>query len=150
MRGNFLISIKGIQKIDGKEEKSEIATVGDYIVKGNKKYIIYKECNNMMLDCDVTCILELSNNKTLSLSQQGNSRSNLILEKGKRHMCYYDTIAGSMLIGVFTRTMDIDLDENGGKLNVEYSLDFNCDINSEHKLSLNIKKLHKEKDAQYV
>ncbi len=150
MRGNFLISIKGTQKIDGKEEKSEIATVGDYIVKGNKKYIIYKECNNMMLDCDVTSVLELSNDKILSLSHRENSHSNLILERGKRHMCYYDTIAGSMLIGVFTKTMDVDLDENGGKLDVEYSLDFNCDINSEHKLSLNIKNLNRERNAQFV
>ncbi len=150
MRDNFLISIKGTQLIGDHVEKTEFTTKGNYIVNGNKKYIIYREYKNTLLNSPVTAVLELEDDRMLTLSHRGESETNLILENGKRHMCCYDTSMGSMLVGIFTKKIKSQLNRNGGKLEVEYSLDMNCDINSEHKLSLNIRNIEKEKEKDHI
>ena len=65
-------------------------------------------------------------------------QSRLMLEKGKRHQCLYQTIAGDLMIGVFTKTMKNTLNEKGGTLEVSYTLDFNTDLVSENRFIITV------------
>ena len=42
MQENYLISIIGRQNVDGELGEVRVTTVGDYIKKNGKQYIVYK------------------------------------------------------------------------------------------------------------
>ena len=71
-------------------------------------------------------------------------RSQLMLQKGVRHQCIYETVAGDLNIGVFTKTLKNNLTERGGSLEVSYTLDFNTDLVSENRFFITIEEKQKK------
>lgn len=132
----YMISIIGEQKLDGETDRIEVLTAGNYMMKKDHFYIGYKEYdeNNPNEHSDNLIKVEKD---MVTISRKGPMRSQLILEKGKRHQCVYQTVAGNLMIGVFTKTMKSTLNDKGGTLEVSYTLDFNTDLVSEN--SFNIK-----------
>ena len=53
----------------------------------------------------------------------GKQSSQLIIEKGTRHLCHYETGYGSVSLGVAADVIEQRLDENGGSLKFSYTLD---------------------------
>ena len=76
----------------------------------------------------------------MTLIRSGGQRSRLVLEKGKRHLCHYDTGLGSLMVGVFAQSIRSDLTDAGGTLDVSYSLDINSGLNSMNEIFVDIKK----------
>ena len=74
----------------------------------------------------------------IELNRKGPMRSQLMLQKGRRHQCIYQTIAGDLNIGVFTKTLNNNRTEKGGSLEVSYTLDFNTDLVSENRFLITI------------
>ncbi len=72
-----------------------------------------------------------------------NSATRLILEKGKRHLCQYDTGYGSLMVGVFTSSFESTLNEQGGSLRVRYTLDINSSLSSNNEISIIVKEAAK-------
>lgn len=140
MQENYLISIIGTQEMDGEKDQIELTTVGSYMSKGDSRYIVYHEFNDEFPVEKVTSILKIEANKKVTLIRSGSRRSRLILEKGKRHMCHYDTGYGPLMVGVFAQSIHTDLDDSGGTLNVSYSLDINSGLNSINEIFVDIKK----------
>ena len=65
-------------------------------------------------------------------------RSQLIIEKGQRHQCFYDTGYGSLTLGISGDDIVSCLDDNGGHLQVRYTLDINASMASENELSVDV------------
>ena len=63
-----------------------------------------------------------------------------MLEKGKRHLCHYDTGFGSLMVGVFAQSIHSDLTDSGGTLDVSYSLDINSGLNSMNSIFVDVKR----------
>lgn len=140
MKDNYLISITGIQVLDGERDVIEMTTTGSYIQKNGHSYIGYKEYDKDNPEiCSNNLIKVESDDKVIIMRNEG-KQTRLILERGKRHQCHYRTIMGELMIGVFSDTIDSQLDENGGKLHVKYSLDFNSSFASENEFYIDIKK----------
>lgn len=79
----------------------------------------------------------------VTITRKGAMSSQLMLEKGKRHQCLYQTPAGDLMIGVFTKTMNNSLSKKGGTLEVSYTLDFNNDLVSENKFKITVEEKEK-------
>lgn len=134
----YMISIIGEQKLDNDTDKVEVLTTGNYIMKKDHCYIGYKEYDkDSPSDCYDNLIKVEEN--MVTITRKGPMRSQLMLEKGRRHQCVYQTIAGDLMIGVFTRTLKSTLNEKGGTLEVSYTLDFNTDLVSENSFKIEIK-----------
>ena len=73
----------------------------------------------------------------VTMSRSGYS-TRLILEKGRRHLCLYDTGFGSLTVGVYTSRLDVDLDDTGGKLEIAYTLDVDSNLSSQNLLSVEV------------
>ncbi len=140
MQENYLISIVGTQEIDGETDRIELTTVGTYVHKGSSRYIVYHEFNEDFPSEKVTSILKVEDEKRVTLIRSGGQRSRLVLEKGKRHLCHYDTGLGSLMVGVFAQSIRSDLTDAGGTLDVSYSLDINSGLNSMNEIFVDIKK----------
>lgn len=134
----YLISVTGIQEVDGEKDKIELQTVGNYMLKPGHAYIGYKEYDEENPSISSNNIVKVENDSKVTIIRNGEIKTRLILEKGRRHQCHYRTIMGDMMIGVFAETIKNELDENGGRLYVSYSLDFNNELISNNEFYINV------------
>ena len=67
-----------------------------------------------------------------------NLYSQLIIEKGQRHQCVYDTGYGTLTLGISGDQIISSLDDNGGHLQVRYTLDINASMASENELLIQV------------
>lgn len=147
MQENYLISIRGRQKVDGEVGEIELTTLGTYIKKGNSRYIVYKEYTSDDHSGARTSVLKIDGSSRITLMRSGGDNTRLILENGKRHLCQYDTEYGNMMIGIFTNKLNSKLSDAGGNLEVSYTLDINSAISSLNELSITVKEA-KNKDVK--
>lgn len=144
MQENYLISILGKQYVDGEKGEIQLTTLGSYVTKGQNRYIMYKEYDEDNPHSKVTSILKIEGDKKVTLMRNGDQNSRLILEKGQRHLCHYDTGYGSMMVGVFANRINTALSDSGGELEVSYSLDINAGLTSMNEIFINIKEAEQE------
>ncbi len=138
----YMISIVGEQILDGESDKIEVLTGGNYIMKNGHSYIGYKEYDETSPNDYYDNLIKVEND-TVTITRKGPMRSQLMLQKGRRHQCYYQTPAGELMIGVYTKTMNSTLGENGGRLEVSYTLDFNTDLVSENSFIITVEQKSK-------
>ena len=138
MQENYMISIVGKQQADGETGEIRLETLGSYVQKGDHWYIVYKEYDEDNPNRYQTSILKVEKNDKVTL-MRGNSSTRLILEKGKRHLCQYDTGYGTLMVGVFTSSFDSTLDASGGSLQVRYTLDINSALSSNNEILITVK-----------
>lgn len=135
----YLISILGEQILDDESDKIEVLTAGNFIMKKDRCYIGYKEYDESAPGEYYDNLIKVEDN-TVTITRRGPMRSQLMLEKGRRHQCLYQTPAGDLMIGVFTKTLKNALNKDGGTLEVSYTLDFNTDLVSENRFKISIEK----------
>lgn len=132
-----MINIKGVQIADGESDTTELFTHGTFYKKNNIYYLSYDESESTGYeDCHTT--LKVENENKVSLIRHGKYRTNLTIERGTRHVGWYDTIQGQLLIGVQTSEIDVNIDDNGGSLYFKYALDINTSLISENKVYVNV------------
>lgn len=144
MNDNYLITVVGKQTVDGENDSIEVITSGDCQIEENGDIIItYPEFSedNPTVKTDTTVSLR---GNILTIERRGAMSSRLILEKGRRHQCLYETPMGQMFIGIFTDGIEVDLDRSGGDIRASYQLDFNQNVVSYNEFHINIK----EKDMK--
>ena len=137
---NYLISVTGIQEVDGEKDSIELTTVGSYMInnRGNK-YTGYKEYDEENPSISSNNVVKVENDDKVTIIRNGGQQTRLILERGKRHQCHYRTIMGDLMIGVFTDSITSNLDDKGGKLHVSYELDFNNEFISKNEFYIDVK-----------
>ena len=138
MDDNYLITVLGTQEVDGESDSIEVITTGDYRREGGKVTITYPEFSeeDPNIRTDTTVIYD---GDKLSIERRGEMSSRLMLEKGRRHRCLYDTPMGQMMIGIFTDSISAELDEGGGTIRASYQLDFNNSAVSHNEFNITIK-----------
>ena len=146
MQENYLISIIGRQNVDGELGEVRVTTVGDYIKKNGKQYIVYKEYDENQTRLR-TSILKVEKDK-MTMIRGDDDRTRLILENGKRHLCQYDTGFGTMTIGVFTQSLLNELHEKGGVLKASYTLDVNANLSSYNEIAISVKETGLKQNEQ--
>lgn len=138
MQRDFLISITGRQ-FNGQESDSiELTTMGAFFKRAGKHYISYRE-EDTENDSHVLTTLRVDGENQVTLIRSGSLHSKIILEKNKRHLCHYETVAGDMMIGVFTTAIRSQLTEKGGRLSFQYALDVNSEFVSDNDIEITIK-----------
>lgn len=138
MKKDVLISIKGIYKNDEDQDVVEMFTTGTYYKKNGDYYISYKESGATGFEGSRTT-LRVEQEDRVTMQRSGPARSQLIIERGVRHQCHYDTGMGDMMIGVLGGSIRSTLGDCGGNLHFNYSLDINSLLTSENELYIHVK-----------
>ena len=139
MKQEALITITGTQHIDEDSDVVELLTKGKFYRKNGSYYIIYDESEATGFQGTRTTV-KIEDDRCVTMMRSGNSRSQLIIERGVRHQCSYDTGAGSLTIGVSGDNIITDLTDEGGEVEFQYSLDLNATLTSENTVNIKVRK----------
>lgn len=150
MKKQVIISIKGVQSADdnNSDNNIELITGGLFSSRGSNFYISYKETEMTGLDGVLTTV-KVEGSDRVTITRGGRYKTQLILEKGKRHLCHYATDFGSMMMGVNTANIDSTLNNSGGKISVNYSLEINHALASENRFEISVREANSTNDKSY-
>jgi uncharacterized beta-barrel protein YwiB (DUF1934 family) len=140
MNKKVLISVKTVQFIDGQPEAVELITQGEYHKEGNEYFAEYEESEISGMEGTKT-IMKI-NKDTLRIVRSGTTTSDLMFKKGTDHVSLYNTPFGTLEVLIKPRRVDIDMDDNGGNVKLEYKMEaFGLD-SIENALELSIKQIN--------
>ncbi|WHH57369.1 DUF1934 domain-containing protein [Petroclostridium sp. X23] len=120
MNKNVIISVKGTQHLEDDTDSIELVTQGKYYKKGSNYFVSYKETEMTGME-GTTTTLKIGDGK-VTLMRFGQNNSQLIFEKGQKHVSYYETSYGTFAVGVFSHNVDININDSGGEVAVDYIL----------------------------
>ncbi len=137
MKENYLISVTGTQIVEGESDTIRLTTVGEFLSDGDSFTIRYKEYDN---DNPEICFLNTVKveGTTVTVIRGGAAHSRLMLEKGRRHQCHYNTMFGDLMVGVYTDSVEVNLCKSGGTLRAGYTLDFNAGLVSKNEIFIKV------------
>lgn len=138
MEKSVIISIKGMQNYDNAGPGAvELVTRGQLAREGEGFTLSYQESEVTGLEGTLTTIQVEP--ERVTLMRVGEFNSQMVFEKGRRHLSMYDTPYGSMAIGVNTRHLLAELDEHGGEIEIDYAVEIDHAIAGRNIFRINVK-----------
>ena len=138
MNNDYLITIAGKHTTDDNVETISLTTFGDYGHRDGKDYITYAETETTGYAGDITTVT-LDGNRCATLERRGKTNSNLVMEKGQKHICHYETGYGNLTVGIRADVIENLLSPDGGSVNLRYKLDLNSHTVSTNELNITVK-----------
>lgn len=123
MEENYLITIKGTLEQGDDRDHVELMTRGALARKGSAYYIVYQETEATGYEGCTTAVKAEADGRLVTMTRFGKAPSQLIVEKGKRHLCHYETGYGALSLGVAADEIKLALTDDGGRLQFSYTLD---------------------------
>lgn len=137
---DVLIDIKGSQGIGDDVDTIELTTVGQLAEKNGKLYLFYNE-NDAIGSANVKTMLKAEGDNRITLSRSGALESKLVIEKGRRSKCFYATVQGELVLGIFGEEIINTLNENGGFLSMTYTIDVENSLLSRNKVEIKVREV---------
>jgi len=139
MEKNVIITIVGGQKLpeDTDENLVTLVTEGTYNQKDGKYIISYDESSVTGMEETTTTVYVDADSVTME--RTGKTSSQMYFKKGEKQHSYYETPFGTFTVGINLKNLDVDLNEDGGKLSLSYYLDIASKVESENSLNLTIR-----------
>ena len=75
----------------------------------------------------------------ITLMRMGEFNSQMVFQPGRRHFSMYDTPYGALSIGVNTKKMRADLDENGGEIEIDYAIEIDHAVAGENTFRIDVR-----------
>ena len=133
---NAIITIKDRHLQDGEELTAELTTSGSFELTEKGCVVIYKETDEEMTDCVTR--LDVESSQTVTMTRTGKYNTEMIIEKDRRHTCFYSTPFGELIMGIYANSVVNNIGENGGTLSFSYTIDFNNSPASENELYITV------------
>ncbi len=122
---------------DGDIESMSFVTEGTLGCGDGQCKIVYQESEVTGMD-GTTTTLQVEKGSVL-LIRHGTLSSLLVFEKGKTHHSEYETQFGAVQIGVTARRVDVDMTDEGGKVQIDYTLEYNGAQGGRNSISLDVR-----------
>ena len=135
MKKNAIVSVSS--RIDNDDKAIEVVTPGEFYDKENSYYAIYKETELSGME-GTTTTLKISKDK-FSLIRMGTTTTKMQFQQGKEDISLYSTPYGVLEVKIFTDSLKINIDENGGDVVIAYSMEIAGHQKQSTELVINIK-----------
>ena len=138
MEKEVIISIRGMQKYEGTPpDVIELVTEGRLARDGESYTLSYQESELTGLDGTLTTIQV--DGEQVTLLRVGEYNSQMVFQEGRRHLSMYNTPYGAMAIGVHTRHLLAELNDQGGDIEVDYSVEVDHALAGRNIFRINVK-----------
>lgn len=85
--------------------------------------------------------LRIAKDGMVSIVRTGSYQTHLVVQKGKKHFCHYETPFGEFAVGVAAKWIRNELTDEGGTLAMRYTVDANTTLLSDNEIHLTVRKL---------
>lgn len=139
MTKEVLLTLQGLQ-FDQREEDSdkiETVTVGDYFKKNDRHYVVYEELTEGF-EQPTKNRLKFSDHM-VELTRNGLVNVHMIFQENKKNMSNYNTPFGQILVGIDTKRINIEENEDNIVVDVDYALDINYEFLSDCHIRIDIR-----------
>ena len=89
-----------------------------------------------MEGCVTTLLIE--DGGLVTMTRNGAYTTQMVMERGRRHVCHYATPFGDMLLGIFAKKVESSVTEEGGELLLNYTIDVNADLAASNELKITV------------
>ena len=138
MEKEVVISIKGMQTYEGTPpDIIELVTEGRLVRDGSSYTLSYQESELTGLEGTLTTIQV--DGGQVTLMRVGEFNSQLVFQEGRRHLSMYNTPYGAMSIGVNTRHLMASLTDQGGDIEVDYTIEVDHALAGRNVFRINVK-----------
>lgn len=132
-----LIKITGTQTIDDQNDTVELTTSGTYLPTEDGWQLRYDESAATGMEGTTTTVHVKGDR--IVMERSGENASILVIEKHRRHHSHYITPYGALDLGTYATAVERMLDEDGGTLELRYTLDFNGSVRSTHAVHITVR-----------
>ena len=131
--------IKMLMEDEGECEKFEIYTEGELYTGDGKIEIRYREPDMTGMGDTVTSVsFETGNRDLVTITRGGDVYTALVLERGVRHTCAYNTSQLPLLIYTTARRIENSVGENGGELDMIYTVETGMSPPQFNRMTMNV------------
>ena len=123
LREDHIIRIKSRIEQDGETAGIELMTRGNFARRNGSYFISYQETETTGYAGCTTTLKVAEDQSKVTLLRYGQANTQLTVERGRRHVCHYETTYGSMSMGVTADEIVSQLTEKGGTVKFSYLLD---------------------------
>lgn len=138
MKEDYLITIHGTMEQDGESDSVKLMTRGSFVKRNGSFFISYKETEATGYAGCVTTV-KVEDSHKVSMLRFGPTPSQLVIEKGRRHVCHYETGHGSLSLGVAADEIRSRLSDEGGTVRFSYLLDMETAAVSRNIVKITVK-----------
>lgn len=131
--------LSGLHDTEGASDKDAVKTVqtAQYFKRNDSHYLLYEED---MEGFHGVCKSRIKfRDNLLELTRQGAVDMHMTFEENKRHVVPYNTPYGQLMLGIETRRVQVEEQEDQIRVTVEYTLDQEGEPFSESCLKLHIR-----------
>lgn len=136
MKQKAIISVSSKQSLD-EEEVIEVVTPGSFYKKENYYYAVYEETELSGMN-GTTTTLKIGKDK-FSLIRMGSTNAKMDFDKKTKNVSMYNTPYGTLELKIETKDLDIDINDTGGNVLVNYNMSLSGQTPYNTMLKINIK-----------
>ncbi len=131
------ISINSIHSYDQDDEDSlEFSTDGHYYYDGENGCLTYMESDVTGLEGTRTSVIVMPDQ--VVVDRDGMITSRMIFREGVRDAFQYATPFGSATMGIDTRRISHRMDENGGRVEIDYVVDMEHAVAARNRFQITV------------
>ncbi|MCR5089176.1 MAG: DUF1934 domain-containing protein [Oscillospiraceae bacterium] len=137
---NVWITISNRQH-SGQEEDNTLLfdTAGSYYFDDGVGVLTYQESELTGLEGTRTSVRVMPNQ--VVVDREGLISSRMIFQEGHRDAFPYETPYGQMMLGIHTRSIRHNIDENGGDVEIDYVTDLSHAFHTNNKFRISVKEM---------
>lgn len=139
----WIMTLTSIQREEKDTSESTLDTEIEYYTSPEGERIIrYEESETTGMEgSDMQ--LRIARDGMISIIRTGTFQTHLVVQKGKKHFCHYETPFGEFAVGVSAKWVRNELTDEGGKLALRYTVDANSTLLSDNEIRIDVKKLNR-------
>ena len=141
MENNALITLTGKNVVDGEEDSFELTTQGKYTKQNGKYFVSYEGSEITGYDNTTTTLKIQDNYVSMIRFGKGAGSSQMIFEENKQYTGIYRTPHGNLTVDVKTNEMSVDMDDEGGVVELDYFVQLNSCQPVRNNLKVHIRKV---------
>ena len=119
MEKSAIISVRSFSDLN-KDEVIEVVTPGKFHLGESEFKAVYEESEISGMDGTTTTLV--IKGEALILEREGSTTTRMEFKKGEEVVSLYNTPYGMMNINIYTKELDIDMDDDGGVIYTKYIL----------------------------
>jgi uncharacterized beta-barrel protein YwiB (DUF1934 family) len=143
------INIKTVQVSDDESDTTELFTCGSFRRKRGGDFTLSYTESEVMGFAGNKINLMITGDNMVVMERSGDSPSNLVIEKGKKHHCHYGTPFGDFMVGIHADDVrcsvkNTDKGVTSGDLYLKYTVDINSTLMSQNEMFIDFTIMDKE------